>query len=104
MEWFWKPLGAPLLVAAIVGIAAFYFGRATATDVPLIRGEVRSVRIPNPVYKGRPGIGAEIEKALAPVPKIAGMSNLIDEVRFEPSLRIFSVTLRNDSAVRTKEI
>src|SRR5437868_3779487 len=102
MDWFWKPIGAPLVVAAIVGLAAFYFGRATAPDAPAIRGELRWVDVQNPLFRSRIGYGADIEKALLPFLKLPGLAFNLERAREEPQLRVMAITFRNDSAIRTK--
>jgi hypothetical protein len=100
----WKPLGAPLIVAAVVGAVAFFWGRATAPDAPSVQAEFKSVDIANPVLASRSGIGANLEKAIQPFFNVSGSGAVIDQMSYRSEWRIGVLTFNNNGAVRTKAI
>jgi hypothetical protein len=105
---FWKAVIAPVLVAAIIGVGAFVWGRMTAPDAPLIDAEIQWVDVPNPIT----GITAlippdkqvELDKYVQSRTGLTKTSAALLKFQFSPTIRIATLSLRNTTSVRSKPI
>jgi hypothetical protein len=104
----WKSLIAPLIVAAIVGVAAFAFGRATAPETASIDAQIKWVDIPNPLFGLASLISpekmGEIDKYVQSKYKMNGVSLALRKFSFESPVRLSIITLRNTTSVRSKPV
>jgi hypothetical protein len=105
MEGIWKTLAAPIIGSIIAGlVVGIILGRAQAPEIPVIQAKASWIDVRNPIYDGDLKLYPEAAKFLEQNFGIKHGGELLQSMRWAPEIRVMEITLRNNSAIRSKSI